>query len=366
MNRFKRSILWAALIIIVLLTGFSIYGAFLGADRAQAFFNSLPVVVYWFALAALLIAGTLLFRRLIRVPSLLLMHLGCILILAGGMWGSAGGQRLQGRLLGRDRIQKGQMPILEGTAENRVRVADSNDMPELPFSIRLKDFRIEYYKPGTLIVQNRLGQSWRLPAEAGRSLSLGGGLGKVTVQRTFENFKMDISGDERMAYDAAGSYNPALEVVREKPDGSTAQQYVFLQQRGHMNPNADVVMSYNRGISDFISELVVIEDGKEVASKDIEVNHPLHYAGYHFYQHQYGQNEFGEYTILMVVSDSGLKAVFVGYAMLIAGVFWHFWTRRAPATAQNGRQRTEDGEQRTPSSGTRPLSSVHQGGVHGH
>ena len=39
MNRFKRVVLWAALIAIVLLVLLSIYGAFLGAERAQAFFN---------------------------------------------------------------------------------------------------------------------------------------------------------------------------------------------------------------------------------------------------------------------------------------------------------------------------------------
>ena len=56
MNRFKRAMLWAALIAIILLVLLSIYGAFLGAERAQAFFNSLPLAVYWFALIGLLIA----------------------------------------------------------------------------------------------------------------------------------------------------------------------------------------------------------------------------------------------------------------------------------------------------------------------
>ncbi len=366
MNRLKRPVLWAALITIILLVCFSIYGAFLGADRAQAFFNSLPMTVYWFALAALLIAGILLFRRLIHVPSLLLIHLGCILVLAGGMWGSAGGQRLQGRLLDRERIQKGQMPILEGTAENRVRIDDSNDTPELPFFVRLSDFRMEYYTPGTLLVQNQAGRLWKLPAEVGKTLSLGDGLGQVTVQRVFRNFKMSLEGDERVAVDAPGGSNPTVEVLVKKPDGTESPRYIFADFPGHPRPGDPLAMSYQRVVRDYVSELEIVEEGKVVKQKDIEVNHPLHYAGYHFYQHSFGQNEFGEYTILMVVSDSGLKAVFVGYAMLIAGVFWHFWTRRASARAQNERQRTEDGEQRTPPSAVRPPSSVHQGGARGY
>ena len=39
-------------------------------------------------------AGIALFRRLLRVPSLLAMHLGCILVLLGAMWGSRPGHAL--------------------------------------------------------------------------------------------------------------------------------------------------------------------------------------------------------------------------------------------------------------------------------
>ena len=232
MVRLKRSILWACLIVIAVLAVLSIYGAFLGADRAQAFFNSVPVVIYWGAFSVLLAAGIVAFRRLLWVPSLLLMHLGCIFILAGGMWGSRLGQDLQKRFLGTERIRKGQMPVLEGTAENRVMVADSNDTKELPFSIRLRDFRIEYYEPGDLYIQSRDGKRWKLPAKAGRSQGLGKDLGTVTIQRAFRNFKMDISGDERIAYDAPGGLNPALEVTIQRPDGSTARRYVFLHRAG--------------------------------------------------------------------------------------------------------------------------------------
>ncbi|HOV77657.1 MAG TPA: hypothetical protein PLS24_06490, partial [Sedimentisphaerales bacterium] len=104
MNRFRRAVLWAVLAAIVLLTGLSIYGAFIGADRAQAFFTSVPLAVYWFAAVALLVVGIALFRRLLRVPSLLLMHTGCILIVLGMMWGSKPGHALQKRLFGIDKI----------------------------------------------------------------------------------------------------------------------------------------------------------------------------------------------------------------------------------------------------------------------
>jgi hypothetical protein len=100
---------------------------------------------------------------------------------------------------------------------------------------------------------------------------------------------------------------------------------------GHGNSNDLLSMDYSRMVRDYISELEIVKDGAVVAAKDIEVNHPLHYGGYHFYQHSYGEDTLGKYTVLMVVSDSGLHLVYGGYLMLIAGIFWHFWGRRRMA-----------------------------------
>ncbi len=344
MSRFARPALWAALIAIVLLTCFSIYGAFLGAERAKEFFNSLPLAVYWFAFVALLIVGIVLFRRLRRVPALLLMHVGCILILAGGLWGSQAANTVQRQLLGIDKVQEGQMPILEGTAENRVMLADNNDTYQLPFSIRLADFRVEYYDVGTLMVRDEAGRTWRTAAEPGKTLTLGSGLGTVTIERVFQNFKMDIAGDKPVAFDAPGGSNPAVRVQVTQPDGMVTSRYVFENFAGHTQSQGQLGMNYWRTVRDYISELQIVKEGV-VATKDIEVNHPFHYGGYHFYQQSYGANHMGEYTVLGVVSDSGLNIVYAGYAMLVAAVCWHFWGRRvltavrsvpsdAPANAQ--------------------------------
>jgi hypothetical protein len=331
MSQFRRVILWTALIAIILLIGLSIYGAFLGAERAQSLFNTLPLAVYWFALIALLAAGIVLFRRLLQTPALLLLHVGSICVLLGALWSSNGGHTLAQRLFGIDKIPQGLMGLVEETQENRVVFADREEFRELPFFVRLKQFRLDYYQPGFLLLQNSSGQNWRLPAEAGRTVSLGEDLGTVTIQRVFENFKIDVQGDQPIAYDEPGGSNPALEVTLEKPGAAPGRRYVFEPSRGHADPNNPLQMRYQRMIRDYISELEIVQDGQVVAAKDIEVNHPLHYGGYHFYQHSYGEDRLGVYTVLMVVSDSGLNLVYSGYAMLIVGVFWHFWGQRIVA-----------------------------------
>jgi hypothetical protein len=349
MSQFRRAVLWAALTAIILLALLSIYGAFLGAERAQAFFNSLPLAFYWFALAALLVTGIAVFRRLLEVPSLLLLHLGSILVLAGGMWGSNAGHAMQKELFGLDRITKGlmKMEISDRTPQSRVAVEDSSDTLELPFSVRLQAFRLEYYTPGYLLIQSRTGQTWKLPADAGAQVSLGD-LGKMTVERVFQNFKLALEEGKHVAYDAPGDSNPALQVRMEKPDGTATAGLVFAQFEPMFPEPIDLNLSYQRTVKDYISELEIVQDGKVVAAKAIEVNHPLHYGGYHFYQHSLDEDARGRYTVLMVVSDSGLNLVYGGYMMLAAGVFWHFWGRRILTAIESRRMMTPETRETLP------------------
>jgi uncharacterized membrane protein len=335
MNKFRRTVMWAGLSLIILLIFLSIYGAFIGAERAEKFFNRLPLAVYWTALALMLIIALAAFRRLVRVPGLLLMHAGCILILIGGAWGS----KLAYKLSGNDKIREGRMQIYEGQTQNQVYVRNGEEGGEdedhefktLPFSIKLHDFRIEYYEPAYLQVETGQGQSRTVAAEVGNEIDLGEELGTARIVRMFENFKMSIEDDKRIAYeDPHPGSNPALEVQITKPDGQVSTQYVFALMPGFSHSEAGVKLIYNRpvnrAISDYISELEVTQDDKVVAEKDIEVNHPLHFGGYHFYQSSYDAKA-GQYTVLQVTSDTGLSTVYVGYWMLCIGVLWHLWLR---------------------------------------
>ena len=147
----------------------------------------------------------------------------------------------------------------------------------------------------------------------GRTLTLGEEFGTVTIRRVFENFKIDLQGDDPVVYDEPGDANPALEVWVERPGAASGKRYVFEQVPGHVSPKDPLTMDYRRMVRDYISDLEIVQDGQVVAAKNIEVNHPLHYGGYHFFQHSYGEDKLGVYTVLLVVSDSGLNLVYSGY-----------------------------------------------------
>ena len=399
MQKYKRTIMWLGLVLIIILAVLSIYGAFIGAKRAELFFNQPPLMVYWTALLILLIVGIAAFRRLLRVPGLLLIHAGCVLILVGGMWGSRAGHNLQKKLFGIDKIRTGHMKIYEGYSEKDVILQNedqkylfsikaefesdlynrtvSEDLrqefekkqtplsqqatvlarpegnaweindelskyfvrkekgtlniydptKELPFYIGLKDFRMEYYQPVYLHILTRKGQHWKIPVEVGKEFSLGDEAGTIKIVKTFENFKIGMEEGKSVPFDdPSPGMNPALEVQITEPGGQTYIRYVFERFPGHSHSQDKFLLRYHRAISDYISELQIIEGGKVVAERDIEVNHPLHYGGYHFYQYDY-DHEASQFTDLEVVSDTGLYVVYVGYWMLCLGVIWHMWLR---------------------------------------
>ncbi|MFC1676242.1 cytochrome c biogenesis protein ResB [Planctomycetota bacterium] len=331
MGKLRNLIMLITLALIILLIFLSVYGAFLGPVRAKEMFNSMPASIYWLVLTLVLIAGLTVFRRLIRVPALLLIHLGCVLVILGSMLGSVAGHKMTNQLFGTEKIPAGKMIIYEGQTENHIFTEPEEQLKKLPFSIKLNDFRMEYYHGGFLQIQSRDGRRWNLPAEIGSGFFLAEDLGSVRIIKAFENFRINISDSEKTAVDDPGpGSNPALEVQFTDPNGAEAIRYVFERFPNHTHTQDKFLLSYRRVVSDYISELEVVDNNQVITAKSIEVNRPLHFGGYHFYQHSYDE-QAGRYTVLSVTSDSGLYIVYAGYVFLCVGIFWQCWITQISA-----------------------------------
>jgi cytochrome c biogenesis protein ResB len=220
------------LVCIAVLCMLSIFGAFLGAERAQAFFNSVPLAVFWVVLLVLLAAAILAFKNIQTQPMVFLMHLSCIFILVGGLSGSKAAFTWSNKT---DKVYKGYIKLYPGQKASQAYIEDEHRTVNLGFEVGLQDFQILYY---------------------------------------------------------------------DTP----------LTKQGGM-------------VKDYISDVVILQDGQPVAGKKVEVNHPLHYAGYHLYQRSYGQDDSGTYSILQIVSDRGVSTVMAGYALMTLGLFVHFGQR---------------------------------------
>ena len=139
--------MWVVLVAIGLLAALSVLGAFCGAQKAKLIFNSIPLGVYWYGVAVLLVVGFVKFSRLLDKPGLFMTHAGCLLVLGGSMWGSETGHRLQERFLDVQKIASGYMVVSEGNSEKHIVTQDfEQKLTELPFCIKLIDFRLDYYQ----------------------------------------------------------------------------------------------------------------------------------------------------------------------------------------------------------------------------
>jgi hypothetical protein len=80
-----------------------------------------------------------------------------------------------------------------------------------------------------------------------------------------------------------------------------------------------VLSEQEENIRDYLSTLSVIDGGRTVLTRTVEVNHPLAYGGYSFYQSNYDPDRPG-WTGLEVVRDPGMTLVYLGLLVLLAGV----------------------------------------------
>jgi cytochrome c biogenesis protein ResB len=69
-------------------------------------------------------------------------------------------------------------------------------------------------------------------------------------------------------------------------------------------------------IKNFISNVTIIDNKKEISSKAIKVNHPLVYQGYKIYQANYDSKNLS-WSGFLIKKDPGVKVVFTGYFLFI-------------------------------------------------
>jgi hypothetical protein len=291
MNSFSRIAIQATAIAAVALALLCIAGAFMGAERAAAFFNSAPMAVFWALFAALLVGGAAAGERTYRRPGLLALHVGAALVLAGAFAGSRTVEGIAESLTGRHRVSSGRLIVAQGAADNVLYDETGvNAVGKLPFFVFLKDFTIE-----------RHARTARLLAREGRERA-----GKSTGAVESAAGASDTQGAALLPTLLANA--EATEGLAQRDAQATAM------------PAAAVMP-----VRSYRSDVEVIDRTGVTARAAIEVNHPFHYRGYHIYQYAYGFAGDEPYAVLLVKADSGLTAVYAGFGLLCAGTFWWAW-----------------------------------------
>lgn len=223
---------WRLIVSVVLLglwAGLSIYGSFLGSQRAASFFQSFPLSLFWLTCLVFLLFS-LLYIKLWTQPFLFMLHLGAAFVLAAGFWGSPKASAWRNHIWGTSEISKGFLFLAEKESERTVVDSDGRVLGSLPFDIVLERFTTSFYEsPG------------------------------LPIPRQYES-----------------------RITIRQPDGSSS-------------------------------------------AYTIQVNRPLFYGGYLFYQHSWGKDEKGLYSVIGIVNNRGLSALLAGYILLVLGAAGQFW-----------------------------------------
>jgi len=104
----------------------------------------------------------------------------------------------------------------------------------------------------------------------------------------------------------------------------SADPYVLWNENPVDVPGYRMVFEEQPSIKDFYSILQIINDGHVAAEKKIEVNDPLKYGGYTFYQASY-DNQNLSWSGLQVKKDPGVGLVYLGFIIMTLGMVVIFY-----------------------------------------
>lgn len=166
-----------------------------------------------------------------------------------------------------------------------------------------------------------------IPVNMGIEQGIGNTGYRIKVVRYIPDFVMDTS-TKVVSSRSANADNPAVEVELKGPKGEIKSAWLFARfPQMHQEISADFKIIYNwapRRAKDFISKVTILKSGKEVLRKDIQVNAPLNFASYNFFQSSY-DNQNLSWSGLQVVKDPGVPVIYAGFILLIIGLVMIFY-----------------------------------------
>ncbi|MFH1729415.1 MAG: cytochrome c biogenesis protein ResB [Pseudomonadota bacterium] len=324
MIKFLASLQLTIVLFILLIFG-SIAGTLVNQQDALKFvYHSWWFISILGALGLNILVCTFYKRKLtFRNLGFLLTHLAVIIILIGGIVGAVFGQ-------------KGFLSLEVNEMSDHFYI-DKKPV-KLDFHIALEEFKLERYEED--MASKSLGRIFIRTSDEKKQVSENVEINKkidfyqmasIEIVRYEPHFFIDLKTKEFGSRDE-NPVNPAIYVKIHEGD-KVEKRWVFAKFPGmtmsEHRSGLDIAYFTDQRpsrIKDFKSTLVILEDEKEVLRKTIEVNDPLEYKGYRFYQNSYDQ-ESQLWSGLEVVKDPGLWIIYFGFLLLCLGVVFIFYVK---------------------------------------
>jgi hypothetical protein len=292
--------------------------------RLNGMFSSWPfafvTLLFLFNLGLSLVWKTIPFR--VANLQFMLFH--------GGFW-----LALSCGLLGSTQLQRLVVPLYEGQASDVAYDRESDKGIHLPFAIYLKDFQIDEYVAQFALYDPQHDQVIEPKSKLTPEVRKGAtaewdGIGTVTVLDYLPDALPDAHGTPVAVGDKKGVPFAKVRIdengkISEKwiSSGSEALQIkpLFVPMGGYF-----IVMA-NGAPKAFKSDVMLMGPNGEKEIATLEVNKPVDFGGWKLYQMGYDEKagRWSTMSLVEVVRDPWLPAVYLGFFMIMAGNVLYFW-----------------------------------------
>jgi cytochrome c biogenesis protein ResB len=271
----------------------------------------------------------------LRVLGSLFTHVSLLLVLAGGVIRAVWGET-------------GYIEFREGGTVTQF--VGARGPAVLPFAVHLVKFELQLYDEslGRLMVawpEKNLTNDFAAVVGASYDVTAPGTATdtcRVTIQRYVPDFCIDNATHEVQSRSEEPN-NPAVQVEIVHA-GQCGTNWVFARYpdfSGHAGGSDVLQLRYEaaaaeRHVKAYRSTLQILANGRVVCEKTIAVNAPLSYGGYTLYQSGYNPKDLA-WTSLQVVRDPGVWVVYIGFALMMAGLTMVFWVAPMSESGKHGK-----------------------------
>ncbi|MBV5303130.1 MAG: cytochrome c biogenesis protein ResB [Chlorobium sp.] len=249
----------------------------------------------------------------------ILFHAGFWIALSCGIFGSSDLQRLV-------------VPIEEGKANNLGYTMESDTPRQLPFSVFLHDFSLEEYPPQLLLYDPHSDKLLMDKSQAIIEVRKGTTASwKGSTVLVLDYISSGMPGHDGIPHPADRSTGIPYAKVRIST-GSTQHEAWLSTGSPFLKPDAAQLGNFYLIMipgtpKSFRSAVTVQDSHNHVLMANLGVNRPVNFMGWKLYQMGYDEKagRWSTLSLIEVIRDPWLPAVYLGFFMIMAGNILFFW-----------------------------------------
>jgi hypothetical protein len=215
---------------------------------------------------------------------------------------------------------------------------------ELPFSLKLIDFDIDFFNPKIAYITPDLeSNSYKIPKEIDNNLTM------IEEDMEINIASWDIKVEEfyrQARKDSLGNYYPspdtsAIPVAKIRAEHSQTGNVKegYISSGGIMKP--PVIMQLNERYSlamtqpeprEYSSEIEITEPDGNIKFARLVVNEPIKIEGWNLYQLSYDERlgRWSRLSVIEAIRDPWLPVIYIGIFMVIGGAIYLFTIGKKP------------------------------------